>query len=161
MVIGFLLGVIGRRRYELRMIGRAPSIFSAAALAAAMVSGAGRAEPASSGAATSAKAAPRACPALQFSNCHYVTKPNGADFAGAYPMDAAERRISGYGVIRCSVAPDGWFRDCTLVAEGPPGEKFGRAALQLSRHFRMKMDDGSPIPAGTTTIDIPIRFNTG
>jgi protein TonB len=129
---------------------------------AAMVAGVCRAEPAPDAANRGSVAPQRSyatCPAVQFSNCHYVTRPSGADFAGAYPEAASERTISGFGIIRCAVAADGWFRDCTVLNEAPMGKGFGAAALQISRHFRIKMDDGSPVPPGATTTSIPIRFN--
>jgi len=98
------------------------------------------------------------CVALQFSNCHWVQRPTGDDFAAAYPAHARTHSISGAAIIRCGVKPDGWLTDCKVIDEAPPGEEFGKATLLLSRRMRIQMDDRSAIPAGTITSDIPIRF---
>ena len=99
------------------------------------------------------------CAAVQFSNCHWVRRPTGDEFAGVYPQYAQRHHVSGQATIRCSVKPDGSLTACEVVDETPRGAHFGEAALELWGRMRIAMDDGTPIPSGTTTVDIPTRFN--
>ena len=87
----------------------------------------------------------------------WLRKPTAQEFANAYPAHAARHRISGAAEIHCAVNLHGLLEQCTVVAESPPGEGFGAAALLLASTFSMRPPIG---PNGPTTgsVNIPIRF---
>jgi periplasmic protein TonB len=84
--------------------------------------------------------------------------PSDAAINLAYPLRAAEARLSGLVEINCAVHIDGTLDDCAVVSETPPGEGFGVQALGLADF--MLMDplkcDGRPVDGARVTV--PIAF---
>jgi hypothetical protein len=52
--------------------------------------------------------------------------PDRADWAKAYPMQAAQAGIAGAVQMRCSASGDGALQNCTVISETPSGQGFGR-----------------------------------
>lgn len=83
--------------------------------------------------------------------------PQGDEVDRRYPRAAYEAGRGGSVVLRCRERTDGRVDGCRVLSQTPPGEGFGRAALDLSRFFRFRplRIDGRP---AETTITIPYDF---
>jgi protein TonB len=99
-------------------------------------------------------------PPLQtvITNPEWLSRPNAAQFARAYPGLAARESVGGLVSLSCEVAVNGAVTDCDVMSESPGGYGFSRAALSLTPHFRLKprTEDGQPV--GGARVIIPIRF---
>jgi TonB family protein len=91
----------------------------------------------------------------------WTEKPGLEDLARYYPAQAKADKVDGRAAIACTVAADGRLDDCTVIGETPAQYRFGDAALQMSRRFRMQpvSADGTPTAGGR--VRIPIAFATG
>ena len=91
-------------------------------------------------------------------NPQWVRRPSAEQMLAAYPDRALEREISGRATLSCGVRADGSMTGCSVVSETPSGAGFGRAALGLSRHFRLspRTVDGAVIDGAR--VSIPIAF---
>lgn len=97
-------------------------------------------------------------PPLVITNPNWTRKPTGSELMRAYPDEALRRGIGGTANLRCSVRVGGTLTDCMVISESPPGQGFGQAGLDLTRHFRMSpgMVDRRPVEGARVTI--PLRF---
>jgi hypothetical protein len=66
----------------------------------------------------------------------WLERPDGADFARYYPVEAMRNRREGRATLDCLIRDDGYLR-CAITSEEPAGEGFGEAALQISTRFRI------------------------
>lgn len=94
-------------------------------------------------------------------NPQWVRQPSAAQMERAYPRGAATDGLSGRAVLNCTVQASGEVANCSVSSETPEGEGFGRAALSLSRYFRLspRTVDGQAVEGARVTI--PLTFNIG
>jgi protein TonB len=91
-------------------------------------------------------------------NPEWLSRPNAAQFARAYPELAAREGVGGLVSLSCEVAVSGAVAACDVLSESPGGYGFSRAALSLTPHFRLKPRTENGQPVGGARVIIPIRF---
>ncbi len=86
----------------------------------------------------------------------WLRKPSGEDLARYFPDRAQRMEVSGRATIQCTVTSKGTLENCSVTSETPPDYEFGKAALQMSRLFRMKPKtlDGAPVEGGQVTVPV-------
>ena len=87
----------------------------------------------------------------------WIRQPSGDQLMRAYPDRALERGLAGSATLNCMVEANGTVSGCSITSETPAGNGFGRAAQQLSRHFRInpRTVDGA---AEGSRVSINLRF---
>ena len=91
-------------------------------------------------------------------NPDWVSRPSGAALMRAYPQRALDAGVTGMARLTCQVRVDGTLTGCSVAEETPGGQGFGRAALRLSRDFRMspRTVDGRPVEGAR--VNVTLRF---
>jgi len=112
-------------------------------------------EPATTGPVTTTPTPP-ADPVIR--NPQWVRRPSAEQLLAAYPDRAIRAEVSGRATLSCGVRADGSMMGCSVVSETPDGYGFGRAALGLSRSFRLspRTVDGAIVEGAR--VSIPIAF---
>ena len=75
----------------------------------------------------------------------------------AYPPRASAAGVAGSASLNCLVLPTGAVTDCNVSREAPGGYGFGRAAQDLSRHFRVNPRTVNGAAEGSR-VNINLRF---
>lgn len=67
----------------------------------------------------------------------WISRPGAAQMSRAFPERALADGIGGAATLRCLVLMSGNLAHCTVTGETPGGKGFGRAALGLTRYFKL------------------------
>jgi protein TonB len=94
----------------------------------------------------------------RITNPEWLSRPDAARVARAYPDLAAREGLGGMVMLACEVTAAGGVTACDVVSESPSGRGFAKAALSLTRYFRMKPRTENGQPVSGASVLIPIRF---
>jgi len=86
------------------------------------------------------------------------SRPSSAQASNLYPYPAMANEKVGMAVVHCRATANGALEACVLACEGPTGWGFGKAALKMASHYKLKpmLADGRSVEGGTLTL--PIYF---
>lgn len=102
-------------------------------------------------------AEPTPPPVRVIRNPSWSRQPDAEQMMRAYPRRALEAGLGGSATLDCLVQSNGSVAVCHIAGETPAGQGFGRAAQQLSRHFRINPRTVDGIAEGTR-VSINLRF---
>jgi periplasmic protein TonB len=84
--------------------------------------------------------------------------PTRGEAAMVYPAAAVDAGASGKTVIRCGIKAGGLLTNCNVLTQTPAGLGFGRAALMVTRYYKLRptLADGRPVDG--FSIEIPMTW---
>jgi hypothetical protein len=112
------------------------------------------------GSAESGNAPPVASGPFELTGVRWASRPDRRDFERAYPNRALYANQSGHVSLDCIASSSGAL-DCSVGVELPRGYGFGRAAMDLSRQFRLQPTtaDGRSVAGGHISVPVEFRAN--
>lgn len=104
--------------------------------------------------------APATAGPVELSGVRWASRPGRRDFERAYPQRALYASQSGHVTLDCVASGSGAL-DCSVAVELPRGYGFGRAAMDLSRQFRLQPTtaDGRSVAGGHIQVPVEFRAN--
>lgn len=86
----------------------------------------------------------------------WASQPSAAQMERAFPRGALTEGVSGSAMMNCLVSASGSLSNCSVAAETPRGQGFGRAASGLTQYFRMSPGtvDGQAIDGARVTFTV-------
>jgi protein TonB len=110
-------------------------------------------------AARAAEAALSPDPAPLIAEDDWIHKPTAKEAWRFYPEHAARLLRGGEVRLRCAVEDTGQVTGCVVVADSKPGNRFGEAALKMSRLFviRPRVNNGAVVNGALVTIPVVFR----
>jgi protein TonB len=111
-------------------------------------------------AARAAEAALSPDPAPLIAEDDWIHKPTAKEAWRFYPEHAARQMRGGEVRLRCAVEDSGLVTGCVVVADSKPGNRFGEAALKMSRLFviRPRVTDGAVVNGALVTIPVVFQI---
>ena len=98
-------------------------------------------------------------PTLEIRNPVWLRHFTASTAAAIYPAAAKAAGVrQGIGTIDCTIAEDGWLKECVVAAEDPAGLGFGEAALKAATELQMNPWTKQGSPVGGARIELPIRL---
>lgn len=88
----------------------------------------------------------------------WVRKPSADQLMRAYPSAAIRTNTTGAVTLNCAVRVDGTLTDCSVRNETPSNMGFGRAAMSLSRFFRMSPQSVNGQAVDGARVNVTTRF---
>lgn len=88
----------------------------------------------------------------------WLQRPTGDDMAATYPPQAVQHHVNGHATIVCAGKETGLMGNCIVTNEEPAGWGFGRATLQLSRHFKVELSKNCAGKPVIPVIVIPVAW---
>jgi protein TonB len=100
----------------------------------------------------------------------WIMQPSTDQIARGYPL-RAPKGLEAHVVLRCRAAATAplfqgssfqgsRLEGCKVVSETPERRGFGKAALELSRLYRMRPTDLNKAPVVGREVDVPIHWNS-
>lgn len=89
---------------------------------------------------------------------NWIRQPSASDIEAYYPKAALLSKSQGSAMLRCRVSADGGLYACRVISEGPEGEGFGKAALNMTGLFDMRPMKIGGRPIDGAFVKIPVRF---
>lgn len=87
----------------------------------------------------------------------WIRAPGQADLATAWPK-AAVGLAFGQAALRCALTETGELRYCDVISETPRDKGFGKAALGLSKLFKVNVAPEDAKKFKSYKVDLPFRF---
>ena len=90
----------------------------------------------------------------------WIAAPTLAQLSAAYPSGAFREAEGGRATLDCAITEEGALRGCFVVDEFPAGPRFGRAAMSLSRWFRVEpVKDADGALVKDARVRVPVTFS--
>jgi protein TonB len=89
--------------------------------------------------------------APRYARAEWIHMPDFQEMLGYWPAGSWDRGIGGSVELACIVPKPGKPKRCWIISEHPRGIGFGRAALAMSRIFRIK-----PVLRNDDVLDLPV-----